>query len=115
MAPQLELPKLSTFTRILAIPEEYFQNTVKSIANIDIPPGPQSLLLKLQESVEAGQIPSVAPKVQLPRLEEILARFPALPEILPQSSEEKKPEAVEQKVEQKIEVVKPKTPEVFVF
>jgi len=83
MANQLQLPKLSTFTQLLATPEIQFEAAAKS-AGITLPPGPQSTLLKIQTALEAGQMPSpeaVLPKA--PKLEEIFARLPKLESILP--------------------------------
>jgi len=96
MAPQVELPKISTFTQILAMPEIQFESMAKS-AGVELPPGPQSTLLKLQSSIEAGQVPSleaVIPKA--PKLTEILGKLPTLPplpeaEKTPQTSSELTP------------------------
>ncbi len=80
----MELPKLSQFTKVLVTPEELFENTVKSSLNIDIPPGPMSVLLKLQTAVESGGLPrieSILPEIRPPRLQEILASIPKLPEL----------------------------------
>jgi hypothetical protein len=78
MAPQ-ELPKISAFTQLLATPESQFESMVKS-AGLELPPGPQSTLLKIQGSIEAGKAP--APEAFMPRapkLQEILGKLPALP------------------------------------
>jgi hypothetical protein len=80
MPPQ-ELPKLSTLTQLLATPEVQFESMVKS-AGIELPPGPQSTLLKIQTSIEAGKPPSpeaLMPKA--PKLEEILGKLPKLPKL----------------------------------
>ncbi|MEM3994960.1 MAG: hypothetical protein QXW40_06180, partial [Thermofilum sp.] len=93
--------KLSQFTKVLATPEEYFENLIKSTLNIEIPPGPQSMLLKLQASIEAGEAPSIEKLLpKAPRIESILARFPKLPELpaetvraeVPQAPKEEKKE-----------------------
>jgi len=80
----VELPKLSQFTRVLATPEEYFENTVKSSLNIEVPPGPMSVLFKLQTAVESGELPQIEriiPLARVPRLQDILASIPKLPPV----------------------------------
>jgi hypothetical protein len=80
MAPQ-ELPKISTITQLLAAPEVQFENMAKNIG-IELPPGPQSTLLKIQTSIEGGKIPapeSFIPKT--PKIEEILGKLPTLPKL----------------------------------
>jgi len=77
MAPQL--PKLSQLTKMLMTPEMQFEQMVKS-AGIELPPGPQSVLYKLQTSFELGETPSfeeLMPKA--PKIEDILGRLPKLP------------------------------------
>lgn len=96
----VELPKLSQFTRVLATPEEYFENTVKSSLNIEVPPGPMSVLFKLQTAVESGELPQIEriiPLARVPRLQDILASIPKLPpvpaEVAPKAEERAKAEA----------------------
>jgi len=52
-------PKLSVVTGFLAAPEENFEATVRDATGIEIPPGPQSMLKTVQESVEAFELPSL--------------------------------------------------------
>ncbi|MEM4667367.1 MAG: hypothetical protein QW498_08720 [Thermofilum sp.] len=76
----LEPPRLSAITKVLAYPEQQFERTVKSLFNIELPPGPQSMLLRLQEHFESGAAPElreVLPGVRA--LEELIARFPRVP------------------------------------
>jgi len=108
----VELPKLSQFTKVLAAPEEYFEGLVKSTLGVEVPPGIQSIILRLQTSIESGEglapekfirgIP--LPRLSLPKLEEVLAKFPELPE-LPAI----KAPAVEVKEAPAARVEKPKT------
>ncbi|MFQ6076357.1 MAG: hypothetical protein ACE5Z5_09540 [Candidatus Bathyarchaeia archaeon] len=88
-----ELPKLSGITKALTTPEAGFEKMVRDAVKVELPPGPQSILLKFQESIEAGNAPKVeevlpeAPKVELPKLpplpkiEEALAKLPKPPEL----------------------------------
>jgi hypothetical protein len=79
--PLPELPKLSAFTKLLAFPEEQFESMAKS-AGVELPPGPQSTLLKIQMAMEEGRAPTpeeVLPKA--PKLEEVLGKLPALSSI----------------------------------
>lgn len=82
MAPQLpELPKLSSLTQLLATPEVQLENMVKA-AGVEVPPGPQSTLFRLQSSIEAGKAPSpeaILPKA--PKLPEVLGKLPTLPKL----------------------------------
>ncbi|MBS7635781.1 hypothetical protein KEJ37_00305 [Candidatus Bathyarchaeota archaeon] len=81
MPPQ-ELPKISSFTQLLAAPETQFESLVKEALKVELPPGPQSTLLKLQTSLEAGKAPSseaVVPKA--PKLPEVLGKLPTLPKL----------------------------------
>jgi len=83
---QLELPKLSALTQVLATPETMFENMVKSSLGIELPPGPHSTLLKLQTSIEAGSIPS--PETIIPkRVENVLSKIPLVPKLLGDESE----------------------------
>lgn len=71
---------MSTFTQLLATPETQFESMVKEALKVELPPGPQSTLLKIQGSIEAGKAP--APEAFMPRapkLQEILGKLPALP------------------------------------
>jgi len=52
-------PKFSVVTGYLAAPEEHFEAAVKDATGIDLPPGPQSMLKAVQESVEAFEIPAL--------------------------------------------------------
>jgi len=77
-----ELPKLSALTKILTTPEQQFEQMVRSTLNIELPPGPQSTLLKLQTSFETGRAPEIAEVIPAPpRVEQVLARIPRLPEL----------------------------------
>ncbi|MEM4701669.1 MAG: hypothetical protein QXZ51_05955 [Candidatus Bathyarchaeia archaeon] len=81
MPPQ-ELPKISTFTQLLATPETQFESMVKEAFKVELPPGPQSTLLKLQASLEAGRSSTpeaLVPKA--PKLTEILGKLPTLPKL----------------------------------
>lgn len=71
MAPQ-ELPRLSTFTRIFAMPEMQFENMVREMFNIELPPGPQSTLLKFQESIEGVGAGEKGGALKLPSIDELL-------------------------------------------
>lgn len=78
----MELPKLSAFTKILTTPEQQFEQMVRSTLNIELPPGPQSVLLRLQESFETGRAPEIADVIpKPPRAEQVLARIPRPPEL----------------------------------
>ncbi|MEM1601327.1 MAG: hypothetical protein QW339_05075 [Sulfolobales archaeon] len=91
----MEIPKLSQLTKVLATPEEYFENLIKSTLNIEIPPGPQSMLLKLQASIEAGETPSIEKLLpKAPRIEEVLTRFPKLPELPVETVRAEAPQAL---------------------
>jgi len=81
MPPQ-ELPKISTFTQLLATPETQFESMVREALKVELPPGPQSTLLKLQTSLEAGKSPTpeaLVPKA--PKLPEVLGKLPTLPKL----------------------------------
>ncbi|MEM4480862.1 MAG: hypothetical protein QXG58_06440 [Candidatus Bathyarchaeia archaeon] len=108
MPPQ-ELPKISTFTQLLATPEAQFENMVKEALKVELPPGPQSTLLKLQGSIEAGKAPE-AFMPRAPKLQEILGKLPALPP-LPQLGAGGEGETGEKKAEYQLsgEKEKPKT------
>lgn len=93
MAPQVGLPRLSTITQMLSQPEIAFETTVKQAMGIDIPPGPQSVLLMLQRDFEAGRAPDIAGVARQftpPRPEILMQRLPRVPsisEIIPQATE----------------------------
>jgi len=82
-----ELPKLSGITKRLVAPEAQFEGMVKKATGIELPPGPQSVLLKLQQGFEAGEVPKIEEVIpKAPKLEQILAKLPELPpleQILP--------------------------------
>ena len=63
----MSLPKISVLTKMFTSPEEMFEKTVKDALKLELPPGPMTTLLKLQESIEAGKVPS---------LESILPKLP---------------------------------------
>jgi len=94
MAPQ-ELPRLSAFTRIFAMPEMQFENMFREMFNIELPPGPQSTLLKFQESIEgvgeeggALKLPSIEKLLPLPiRTKTVEAQPELLPELTPAKRE----------------------------
>jgi hypothetical protein len=84
VAQQITLPRLSTITQILAQPEIAFETTVKQALGIDIPPGPQSILLRLQRDFEAGRSPDIAGiarEFTPPRPEVLIQRLPRVPSI----------------------------------
>lgn len=86
MSQQLQLPRLSEITRQLTAPETQFESMVKQSLGIQLPPGPMSVILNIQRSIE-GAAPTQQPR--LPRLEEILPRLPSpAPE---QTAPEEKP------------------------
>ncbi len=81
MPPQ-ELPKISSFTQLLAAPEAQFESLVKEALKVELPPGPQSTLLKLQTSLEAGKAPTPEALVpRAPKLTEVLGKLPTLPKL----------------------------------
>ncbi|MEM2195208.1 MAG: hypothetical protein QW803_12170 [Candidatus Methanomethylicia archaeon] len=80
----MDLPKISQFTKVLATPEEYLENIIKSTMGVEVPPGPQSVLLKIQTAIEKGEMPSIErfiPTIKAPRLQDILSSIPKIPEI----------------------------------
>jgi hypothetical protein len=84
VAQQITLPRLSTITQILAQPEIAFETTVKQALGIDVPPGPQSILLRLQRDFEAGRSPDIAGiarEFTPPRPEVLIQRLPRVPSI----------------------------------
>lgn len=95
----MELPRISQFTKILAAPEEMFENTVRSLLNIEIPPGPQSVLLRLQTSIESGGIPAPESIAKALGIGDVLARIPRPPEIAEAAKETAKPAEVEKRAE----------------
>ena len=89
-SPQMpELPKLSGITKALITPEAGFEKMVKDAVKVELPPGPQSIFLKFQKSVEGGDAPNVdeivpkgleLPKLPpLPKIEEALGKLPKPP------------------------------------
>ena len=75
-----ELPKLSGVTQRLKVPEARFESMVKKATGVELPPGPQSVLLKVQRGVEVGKPPAIEEIVPTPpKLEAILERLPELP------------------------------------
>jgi hypothetical protein len=60
------LPKLSVMTKMFTSPEEMFEKTVKDALKVELPPGPMSVLFKIQESIEAGKPPAF--ETLLPKL-----------------------------------------------
>lgn len=83
--PPEGLPKLSGLTGVLITPESQFEKMVKDATKIDLPPGPQSMLLKLQKSLEVGgaaSLPNPFPNPpNAPKIEEVLKSFPKLPSL----------------------------------
>ena len=65
------LPKLSDVTKVLATPEAQLEK-------MGLPPGPQSMLLKLQKSFEAGGAPEF-PELPNPKIDQVLNSLPKLP------------------------------------
>ena len=74
-----KLPQISSFTELFRAPEVQFENMVKSLG-IQLPPGPQSVVLQFQKSLETGS-PIPKPEEILPKPESILASMPKLPSI----------------------------------
>lgn len=102
-----ELPKLSNITARLAEPEARFESMIKQATGFAPPPGPQSLLLRIQEAFEAGKAPELpTPEAfrAAPKVEEVLAKLPALPalpkleEIVPKALAGASPSAQEYKL-----------------
>lgn len=113
MAPQFKLPKLSQLTQILAAPETYFENMIKSSLNIEAPPGPMSLILNIQKSLEGGAEESSTGSsvgLRIPTLQEVLASFPVLPAV-----EVEAEKAEEVPLEEREVAVKKKEEEILVF
>jgi len=55
---------------------------VKKSTGVELPPGPQSILLKMQGSFEAGKLLSPEEVIPAaPKLEGVLAGLPALPKL----------------------------------
>jgi len=50
-------PKLSALTKPLAFPEEQFEEAVKDATGFTLPPGPCSMLITLQQTIE-GIVPA---------------------------------------------------------
>lgn len=47
-------PKLSILAKPLALPEEMFENMIRTATGIEVPPGPVKFTKTLMESFEAG-------------------------------------------------------------
>ena len=92
--PLEETPKLSDFTRVLVTPETEFEKMVKDATGVELPQGPQSMVLKLQEDFEAGEEPEV-PEALRKGPTAILAQLPKLLPLppLPGIEKEEKPPA----------------------
>jgi len=67
---EVVLPKLSQLTRVLAGPEEQFESAVEKATGVKLPPGPQTVLLGVQESIEARKAPAL-PEIEFPELPEL--------------------------------------------
>ena len=82
MAVQLPkgLPKLSDVTSMLATPENQFERMVKTTAKIELPPGPQQLVLNFQKSLEAGK-PGLPELPKAPSANQFLSQLPELPKL----------------------------------
>jgi hypothetical protein len=82
-----ELPKLSGITQALATPEKQFEAMILKATGVELPPGPQSVLFKVQQGFEVGNPPKAEQFLPpAPKLEKILAKLPPLPkleEVLP--------------------------------
>lgn len=82
-----ELPKLSGITQALATPERQFEAMILKSTGVELPPGPQSVLSKVQRGLEVGNPPKVEQFLPpAPKPETILAKLPPLPkleEVLP--------------------------------
>lgn len=61
-----KVPELSKLTRPSSLPEAVFESMVKMISGINPPPGPQSVLLELQESFESGKPPRLQELIKTP-------------------------------------------------
>jgi hypothetical protein len=57
-------------TKMFTSPEEMFEKTVKDALKVELPPGPMSTLVKIQESIESGKPPAI---------ETLLPKLPPLP------------------------------------
>ena len=91
-----ELPKLSGITQKLKATETRFESMVKEATGVELPTGPQSALLKVQQGFEAGKPPvieEVIPKA--PNLEAVLGRLPELPKLEGALGGEEKAESFE--------------------
>jgi hypothetical protein len=58
-------PKLSVLQRFVAFPEFTFESQVKSVTGVELPPGPNRVLLQFMESFEASMA-GVTPPAGLP-------------------------------------------------
>lgn len=74
----MRFPKISDITKVLANPESQFSSMVKESIGFELPPGPLTMLLKFQKSVEAGETPK--PEDFIPRdIKDILPELPRFP------------------------------------
>ena len=76
--PPEGLPKVSQLTKVLSTPEIQFEKMIKGATKLELPTGPLSVLLKLQQGLETGEPPELP---EAPKLEGILAKLPKLPEL----------------------------------
>jgi len=77
-----EPPKISGITQRLKLPETRFESMVKKATGVELPLGPQSLMLKVQQGFEAGKPPAIEEVIPAaPKLEAILERLPELPKL----------------------------------
>jgi hypothetical protein len=58
-------PKLSVLVKPFTIPEEMFENAVKSATGVEPPPGPSKTVKMFMESFEVS-MPAAAPSLPLP-------------------------------------------------
>jgi len=61
-------PRLSVLARLAAMPEEYFESSVKTAMGFELPPGPMKMASSLMESFEASlstAAPTFAPPAPL--------------------------------------------------
>lgn len=86
------LPSLSGITGMLVTPENAFQSMVKTALKVDLPPGPQSMLLKLQKGFELGEneFPGLPEFPEFPGFPE-LPTLPELPKLPGEEPERKAP------------------------
>jgi len=81
---------------MLATPEVQLESMVKKSTGVELPPGPQSILFKMQGSFEAGKLLSPEEVIPAaPKLEGVLAGLPALPKLEGALGGEEKAESFE--------------------